>query len=468
MTEPGGEGVPLKRQLLENQTVIDELNARLVRKNQEVRVIQQISSEINSTLDLNDILNIILHSMDEVLGFRHSMILLLHPTEPTLTLVASRGYDQTGIGAEVKVGQGVIGIVAKRKRIVRMGNIRSQMAYGASVRQRMEQLGQTERLTDVVPLPGLPDVDSQIGIPLLIKDRLVGVFSVESAQSNAFDEVDEVLLLILANQAASVIDNARLYQAEKERLIELNKAYGELSQLNGSLEEKVLARTSELSSALGEVSRERQRSMDLLERMAPSEVIPLMLEDKLMARRLTSSILFTDLEGFTKFTSSMEPDEIFAQLNYFFNQVGEQIQTYRGYVNKTNGDSIMALFGVPHQSQTHAIDAVLSGLRMQSGLDRHHSLNMRVGINTGVITAGLLGPENKSLYDVLGDAVNVASRMEKLCRPGCVTISESTYKIVEPYFEIRPLGEQEVKGKGATLVYKVSGIRHLRDGKSVV
>jgi adenylate cyclase len=458
----------VRTQFIENQKIIDDLNAKLARKTDEVKIIQQISSELTSTLDLDRVLGIILDSMDSVLGFKHSMILLADPGGETLTVAASRGYPNAGIGAEVPIGQGVLGVVAKRRRIMRIGNLRSQRAYLASVRSRMEATGQGAGFTGMAILPGLDDAESQIGIPLLVRDRLVGVFSVESAKANAFNELDELLLSIVAYQVANAIDNARLHAVEVDRSKQLDAANSELSRLNATLEANVEARTSELSAALEQVEREKELSDNLLKRMAPPEVIPLMLENKLEARRLRVTVLFTDLEGFTGYTSGMEPDEVFAQLNHFFSWAGEIIQRYRGYINKTNGDGVMALFGVPSENATHHIDAVLAALAMQHELRKQFAFNMRVGINTGVITAGMLGPENKSLYDVLGDAVNVASRMESVCPPGGVTVSDNTRKYIKSYFEIEPLGEQEVKGKGAMRCFNVRGITPLaRDRRRI-
>src|SRR5205085_5441792 len=142
-------------------------------------------------------------------------------------------------------------------------------------------------------------------------------------------------------------------------------------------------------------------SENLLRRMAPPEVIPLMLQDRLFAQRLDVTVMFTDLEDFTAYASGMEPDEMFAQLNEFFSWAGEIIKRYRGYINKTNGDGIMALFGVPFESATYRTDAVLAALAMQQEIETRFPFGMRVGISTGTITAGMLGPADKSLYDVL-------------------------------------------------------------------
>src|SRR5665213_3462960 len=124
--------------MIENQAIIDRLNAALARKTDEVRIIQQISAEISATLELDRILVISLEAMDLVLGFRHSMILLAGEDESTLAVAACRGYDGTKTWAAIPVGQGIFGVAARRRRIVRMGNIRAQRAYLSGVRARME------------------------------------------------------------------------------------------------------------------------------------------------------------------------------------------------------------------------------------------------------------------------------------------------------------------------------------------
>ncbi len=454
----------LRAQILDNQGVIDRLNADLARKTNEVRIIQEVSREITSTLKVGEILNLILQSLDSTLGFRHSMILLADEAGAVLRVAAARGYEEGGIGATLPVGVGTIGVVAKRRRIMRVGNMQATRTYGAAVRGGVEAAGGAAG--HATALPGLKNGQSQIAIPLVSKDQLVGVFAVESPVPAAFDEVDEVLVTILAHQAATAIHHAQLYEAETNRLEELRVATEKLELLNANLETAVGIRTSELAEAnarqaatLEQVQREQRRSHELLGRMAPPEVIPLMMEDALLARRLNATMLFTDLEGFTKFSSGMEPDELFAKLNHFFSRAGLSIQKYRGYVNKTNGDAIMALFGVPYEQPTHALDAVLAGLDMQREIQAHFSLRMRIGVNSGPITAGILGPQDKSLYDVLGDPVNVASRMEKACPAGSIAISEGTHKLIEPWFEIKFLGKQQVKGKGAMPIYEVTGVK---------
>jgi hypothetical protein len=207
------------------------------------------------------------------------------------------------------------------------------------------------------------------------------VFAVESETGNAFDELDGVLLSIVANQVASAIDNARLHQQEIERSAELDKAVDELSQLNKTLESKVDERTSDLSRALKEVKREKLLSEGLLNRMGPPEVIPAMMEDKLEAEKIYATLMLTDLENFTEFTSGMEADKIFSRLNHYFSWAADIMTRYRGYLNKNNGAGIMALLGAPNGNATHPTDAISVGLALQSEVREHIPLNMRIGIS---------------------------------------------------------------------------------------
>jgi adenylate cyclase len=113
----------LREQIAVNQASIDRLNRELAKKTNDVRIIQQISSEITSTLDLDEVLGIVLRAMEEVLGFQYSMVLLKDPADEALTVAATRGYAQSGAGARVRVGDGVIGVVASRRCVLSTGLI---------------------------------------------------------------------------------------------------------------------------------------------------------------------------------------------------------------------------------------------------------------------------------------------------------------------------------------------------------
>ena len=217
--------------------------AELARKTGEVRILQRVSADINSTLDLDEIYDVALRTMDELFEFHHANILLLEPDNTTLKVVASRGYEGQAVGGRVQVGTGVIGMVARKRQMMHVNNLGHQRAYAAAQRREMEKAGRQSQLGEAVPVPGLPNAESQIAIPLLIRDDLIGVFSIESPRPRSFGEHERDLVSIIANQIASAIHNARLY--EQRRL-----AAAALEEANVSLEARVAERTAALEREL--------------------------------------------------------------------------------------------------------------------------------------------------------------------------------------------------------------------------
>ena len=181
--------------------------------------------------------------MGELFEAHHAIILLLEPDGQTLRVVASRGYESQAIGGRVKVGIGAVGIVAQKRKMMQLGNLGQQRAYASAQRRQMMKAGRASEIGDVVPVPGLPNAESQIAIPLLIRDELVGVFSIESPVRQAFDAHDRSLVTIVANQIASAIRNAQLYD-ERRRAAEA------LQAANASLEARVAERTAALEREL--------------------------------------------------------------------------------------------------------------------------------------------------------------------------------------------------------------------------
>jgi DNA-binding NtrC family response regulator len=217
--------------------------AELARQAAQLRILQRVAAEINATLDLDEIYDIALRTMEELFAFHHSIILLAEAGGDRLRVVASRGYENQAIGGRVRVGIGAVGVVAQRRKILQLDNLGQQRAYAAAQRRQMMRSGREVEIGDVVTVPGLPNAESQIAIPLLIRDELVGVFSIESPVAHAFDEHDRSLVTIVANQIASSIRNAQLYD-------ERRRAADALQAANASLEERVAERTAALEREL--------------------------------------------------------------------------------------------------------------------------------------------------------------------------------------------------------------------------
>ena len=217
--------------------------AQLARRAAEFQLLQRVSSDINSTLDLEEIYDAALRAVEELFEFHHAIILLIEPDAQTLAVVASRGYETQAIGGRVRIGTGVIGVVAQKRKMLQVSNLGQQRAYAAAQRRQMVKSGRQAELGDTVPVPGLPHAECQIAIPLLMRDELIGVFSLESPVRRTFSSHERELVSIVANQIASAIHNARLY-AERTRTAEA------LRSANASLEARVAERTADLQREL--------------------------------------------------------------------------------------------------------------------------------------------------------------------------------------------------------------------------
>jgi hypothetical protein len=172
----------------------------------ELSGLQMVSHRINRAVDLDGLLRDALTALDEVFGFGHGMLLVPDESGKRLVTLASRGYGDEGVGAEVRVGEGLIGTVAAERRPLRLSGLCADLRYGRAIRARVSELSGPEGLAPEIPLPGLPDARSQLALPLLVCDRLVGVLALESRDAATFARWHEAFLQVLANQIAVSIE----------------------------------------------------------------------------------------------------------------------------------------------------------------------------------------------------------------------------------------------------------------------
>ena len=173
----------------------------------EMRGLRLVSDRISRARDLDELLTGTLAALDEVFGFTHGTILVPEDAGRLVT-IASHGYGATSIGAEVRIGEGLIGVVAKNRTLLRVLGLDANLQYSRQVRAEFERAGTaTQLVTAEVPLPGLPDARSQMAIPLLVQDRLVGVIALEARDTITFSQWHEAFLQVLANQFASAMEN---------------------------------------------------------------------------------------------------------------------------------------------------------------------------------------------------------------------------------------------------------------------
>jgi hypothetical protein len=171
----------------------------------EMRGLQWISERINRAGDLESLFAVVLEALEEYFQFSHTSVLLYDETNRRLTTMASRGYGESGVGAEVGLGEGLIGTVARERRLLRLTGLEGDLRYGRAIRR--ETASRERALAAEIPLPGLPDAQSVLAIPLTVGNRLIGVIAAEDRDPMRFSEWHEAYLQIVANQIALSLDH---------------------------------------------------------------------------------------------------------------------------------------------------------------------------------------------------------------------------------------------------------------------
>jgi guanylate cyclase len=213
---------------------------------------------------------------------------------------------------------------------------------------------------------------------------------------------------------------------------------------------------SEVIAVLGQklaIERAQRAHIErLMHRVFPVSVATALEQDRVVADEFESaSVLFADIEGFTAIADAMSAGEVVAMLNEVFTGLDGMVDEMGLEKIKTIGDCYMVAAGVPEPRTDHAVALCEFALRLQTVVAdrtfRGHQLRFRIGINSGPIFAGVIG-QKRFLYDLWGDAVNVASRMESTGVPGAVQITDATRALVGNAFTCEERGLVDVKGKG--------------------
>ena len=195
-----------------------------------------------------------------------------------------------------------------------------------------------------------------------------------------------------------------------------------------------------------------------LQSYVPSHLVEKMVQQsqKLKGERRTITVLFCDISGFTSMSERLDPEDVYLIMDDLFRLFVEEIYRFEGTVDKFTGDGLMALFGAPvtHENDPErairaatAMHAVLAQFNCNRGKEHGVDLRLRVGLNSGEVVVGGLGTDLRLDYTVMGDTVNVASRLETAADPGTTLVSESIHRATEPLFEFAPIGEIALKGR---------------------
>lgn len=216
-----------------------------------------------------------------------------------------------------------------------------------------------------------------------------------------------------------------------------------------------------------------EKSQFNLDRYLPQELVTKLewarTRNEMMGERRVVTMLFCDVKGSTAAAEKVDPEIWTDIMNGVFEFMIHPIYKYEGFVPRLMGDAILAFFGAPITHEDDPQRAVLAGLEIQERIKPYaeeihfrHGLEfgLRVGINTGLVVVGEIGSDLRMEYTAIGDAINLAARMEQTAQVGTIQISHETYKLIVPFFEVESLGGVEVKGKSEPIqTYRVLGVK---------
>ncbi|MBF0539660.1 MAG: FHA domain-containing protein [Nitrospirae bacterium] len=309
-------------------------------------------------------------------------------------------------------------------------------SYSRSIVQRVLETNQpinTDSQDDYSTATLSRNVKAIMCAPITADDAVIGVIYLEDSRFEQFSENDLTMLTSITNNVSSGIERISLYEKiRQEAVIKSN--------LERFLSPNVVAKVTDDSKKKGRISFD--------------------------AEKLDASILFSDIKGFTAMSERLDPHEIARLLNDYFEIMTEIVFRYEGTLDKYVGDAVMAVFGAPIAYEHHAYNAVLAAIEMQNklkvfkaSLDQRRQFDIRIGVNTGEVVTGYMGSPHRMEYTVLGEAVNVASRLESLAQPGGIFIGKLTYEQVKAKIETAFVGRIKTpKGEKDMDIYKVIGL----------
>ena len=407
----GKSDFALKKERFNSQ----EYLADLARNNKVLFVLYEISRHLNQIHDFNELLRKIMDLIFMVIDADYGFLVLAGGSDGDnlIPVVVKHKTEHGKSKREIKASRTLIDKVINGKVALLTSN------------------AMTDSRLDGAKSVMIQQIRSAICVPLWREDKIIGVIQLDSVRiDNQFNQDDLELLKAIGSQAAMVIEQ----------------------------------------SALNERIREEERMRNRLQRFHSPQVIEMILkggeetiDDIMESKELIATILFADIVGFTRLSETMPPREINIILNRYFSSMTDIVFRHGGTLDKYIGDGLMAVFGAPMEKEDDAERAVRTALEIRRQLtammkttSADKRFDIRVGLNTGRVVAGNIGSPKRMEYTVIGDPVNVASRLESIAKPNQIIIGEETFNFVKDKFRIREVGTRKVKGKTSEImVYEV-------------
>jgi adenylate cyclase len=510
---------------------------------QGYRALSQIGQVVNSSLELDVVLQIVMDTIIRLTGAERGFLMLRDENKRLITRIA-RNWEQESLDVTAfDSSRTVINRVANEGKPVlttnaqedhRFSNQESVLAY---------------------------NLRSILCVPLIVKGDVTGVIYADNRiRSGLFTQRELDLLTVFANQAAVAIENAHLFASVRRTLAEvtdlknlMDNVFFSISSgvITADLNERVMLCNRAAEEIVGRTSKEmvgvdlgnalpsflpiiapyisrvlkneqsvvdleaspifpdrgqvnlrlslsplkdvqqvtqgvaivmedltKQKHLEAQRRMFGRMVSPAVIElldaDSLHlgGQRMTISVVFADIRGFTSFSETLPPEELVSVLNRYLATAADAILNEDGTIDKFLGDAVMAWFNAPILQPDHEMRAVRAAIAIRDSLEglhrnipARHRLSFGVGIHTGEAVLGLVGTEKRLEYTAVGDCVNTAKRIQENSGPGQILISREIYDRVSENIEALPCEPIKAKGKKLPLqVFDVLGFKKKRKG----
>jgi len=388
---------------------LESSNRKLAQEQLEIRIGQiaalvDVSRSIISMLDIDSLLFQVIDTIGLVMNAEASSLLLIEESSEgkQLRFRFSRGSASANLYHDtIQMGQGFAGWVALNGVPLIIDDAYADSRFNP---QFDKKTGFRTRSVITVPLR-------------CNNNKILGVIqAINKKSASRFDQEDLELFQTFASMVSVSLENAQLVADLRNSLEQERRLAIEKEKLGAFLPKVVV----------DEVSRSRETKIAL------------------GGKVVEATVLFSDIKGFTSLSELMRPEDVVAFLNEYMTAMSDIIDSEGGLVDKFIGDGIMAIFLSSASDVDHALRAVRAAVAMQNAVDEakekwsalHSSivnLEVRVGINSGEMVAGNIGSQSRMEYTVIGDNVNVASRIESNGQEGRVMISEATYHRVKNY-----------------------------------
>jgi len=388
----------------------DDVSA-LERSNKVLFVLYEVSRQLNALQEFEELLDKIMELIFKVIDVDYGFLFLIGDEGPDdlRPVVIKSKAGKTSDSAKMRASRTIIRKVIQDKVALLTSDAMDDSRFSVS-----ESIATRK-------------IHSAMCVPLWDKEKIIGVIQLTSTRlGNIYTERDLELLTTIGCQMAMVIGQAQLNQqirAEEEMRKRLERFHS--------------PQVIEMILKGGQSTQE--------ELMEPKEV--------------QATVLFTDIAGFTPLAERMPPREVTLLLNKHFSLMTDIIFEFGGTLDKYIGDGLMAVFGAPVEEPDDAERAVGAALKMREEFlklreaqDQAESFDMRLGLNSGSVVAGNIGSPRRMDYTVIGDAVNIAARLESAAESNQILIGEETYKLVKGKFKINKVGAKKLKGKSAEIM----------------